>query len=80
MFSISLFLLNNPSIFLTYISLSVFLSLNPYFLMNSELITNPVTSLFNNISTITSSGISILSSPIFTVISLNKSLSELYLN
>jgi len=64
-------LLDVPSTFLIYIGLSIFFNLNPYFLMNSELITNPVAPLSNNASTITSSCISILSSPIFTITSLS---------
>ena len=70
-----LFLLSDPSTFLTFISLSNFFDLNPCFLMNSELITNPVTLLSNNASTVTLSYVSILSSPIFTVTSLNNFLS-----
>ena len=48
-----------------------FFSLNPYFLTNSKLITSLITLLSNNASTITPSRISILSSTIFTVTSLN---------
>ena len=72
-YSIGLSLLKEPSIFLTYIGLSIFFSLNSYFLVNSKLITSPVALLFNNASTITPSCVSILSKPIFTVTSLNKS-------
>ena len=59
---------------LTYIGLSIFFSLNLYFLTNSELITNSMTLLSNNVSTITPSCISILSSLIFTITSFNMSL------
>ena len=71
--SIGPFLLKEPSMFLTYIGLSIFFSLKPYFLANSKLMTSPVAPLFNRASTITPSCISILSSPIFTVTSLNMS-------
>ena len=47
--------------------LSIFFSLNLYFLANFELVTNSVTLLFNDASTITPFCISILLSPIFTV-------------
>ena len=70
-FSISLSLLNIPSTFLTYISCLIFFSLNPCFLANSELMTNPVAPLSNNASTVISFCISILSSSIFTVTSLS---------
>jgi len=53
--------------------LLIFFSLNPCFLANSKLITSPVAPLSNNASTITPSYVSIFSSPIFTVISLNVS-------
>lgn len=51
--------------------LSIFFTLNPCFLVNSELITNPIIPLSNNASTVISFCIFILSSLIFTVISLN---------
>ena len=65
--------LKKPSTFLIYISLSIFFSLNPCFLANSELITSPVALLSNNTSTVIPSCVFILSSPIFTVMSLNVS-------
>ena len=49
-----------------------FLQLKSLFFANSELITNPITPLSNNASTITSSCISTLSSPIFTVTSFRR--------
>ena len=52
-------------------NISNFFNLNSCFLTNSELITNSVTPLSNNASTVTLSYVSILSSPIFTVTSLN---------
>jgi len=70
-FSIGPSLLNDPSTFLTCIGLSNFFNLKPYFLANSELITNPVAPLSNNASTIIPSYVSILSNSIFTVTSLN---------
>ena len=70
-FSISSFLLNVPFIFLTYISHSIFFSLNSCFLTNFELMTNLITLLFNNASTIIFLCVSILSSPIFIMTSLN---------
>ena len=74
-------LLNIPSIFLMYIGLFIFFNLNPYFLANFKLITNLVILLSNNTSTITSSCISIIFSPIFTVTSFNmSSLSRLQQN
>ena len=69
--SIGPFLLKDLSTFLMYMGLSIFFNLNPYFLANSELITNSVTSLSNNVSTITPFDVSILSNPIFTITSLN---------
>ena len=53
--------------------LFIFFSLNPYFLANFKLITNPVALLSNNVSTVIPSCISILSSPIFAVTSLSMS-------
>ena len=73
-FSIGPSLLNVLSTFLTYIGSSILFNLNPYFLVNSELITNFIAPLSNNASTITPSCVSILSNPIFTVTSLNMSL------
>ena len=67
------FLLKEPSMFLTYMGLSIFFNLNPCFLANSKLITSPIAPLSNNASTVISSCVSILSKPIFTVISLNVS-------
>ena len=64
-------LLKKPSIFLAYISLSIFFSLNPYFLANSELITNLIVSLSNNTSTVISFYMLTIFKPIFTVTSLN---------
>ena len=77
--SIGPFWLNEPSIFLTYMDLSIFFSLNSYFLVNSKLITSPVAPLSNNASTIIPFWMSILSNPIFTVISLNNSSSLAFL-
>ena len=54
-----------------YISHSIFFSLNPCFLENSELRTNPVTPLFNNTSIVISYML-ISSNPIFTITSLNR--------
>ena len=71
MFSIGLSLLKVPSIFLTYIGLSIFFNLNLYFLANSKLITNFIAPLSNNTFTVTPSCISILSNPILTVTFLN---------
>ena len=45
----------------------------PCFLTNSELITNPITSLSNSASTVIPSCVSTLSNPIFTVTSLKRS-------
>ena len=64
-------LLDVPFTFLIYIDLSIFFNLNPCFLVNSELITNPIAPLSNNASTITPSCVSILSSSIFTITSLS---------
>ena len=63
-------LFNDPFTFLIFIGLSNFFNLNPCFYANSKLITSPVALLSNNASTIISFYISILSNPIFTVISL----------
>ena len=76
---IGLSLLNEPSMFLTYIGLSIFFNLNLYFLTNSELITSTVVPLFNSASTVISFCMSILSSPIFTVTSLNNFSSSAFL-
>ena len=64
MFSIGPSLLNDPSTFLTCIGLSNFFNLNPFFLANSELMTNPVAPLSNNASTVIPSCVSSLSNPI----------------
>ena len=64
-------LLNELSIFLIYIGLSIFLNLNFCFLKNSKLITNSVALLSNSTSTIIPSYVSTLSSLIFTITSLN---------
>ena len=78
---IGLFLFKEPSIFLMYIGLSIFFSLNLYFFANSGLITSSVAPLSNNTSTVISSCISILSNPIFTVTSLKRSpLSKLHVD
>ena len=69
------------STFLIYISLSIFFNLNPYFLANSELITNSIALLSNNAFTIISSYILIFFSPIFTITSLSIFLfSRLYID
>ena len=67
-------MLNRPlliegTIYISYIYWS--LNLNLCFLANFELITELVALLFNNVSTITSTCISIISNPIFTVTFLN---------
>ena len=72
MYSIGPFLLKELSTFLIYISFFIFFNLNSYFLANSKLITNPVILLSNNISTVTSFCVLIISNPIFTVTSLNR--------
>jgi len=72
-------LLKEPFIFLIYIGLSIFFNLNPCFLANSELITSPVAPLSNNASKVIPFYVSILSKPIFTVISLNDSSSFVFL-
>jgi len=55
------------SSFSPYIFCKIFFNLNSYFLVNSELITKPITLLSNNISIVTSSYTLILSNPILTV-------------
>ena len=55
--------------------LSILFNLKSYFLVNSKLITILVILLFNNASTVTSSCMLIISSPIFTITSL-KSFSD----
>ena len=70
---IGLSLFKELFIFLTYMGLSIFFSLNFYFLTNSELITKSVVPLSNNISIVIPFCISILSNPIFTITSLNSS-------
>ena len=64
-------------------SLSIFYNLNPSFHVNSKLIINPIVLLSNNTNnafTIICSCVSILSSPIFTITSLNISLFRLQQN
>jgi len=62
------FLFIEETIHISYIFKSfIFFSLNSCFLVNSKLITNSVTPLFNNTFTIIPSYLSILSSPIFIV-------------
>jgi len=61
------------STFLTYIGLSIFFSLNSYFLANSKLMTSPVAPLSSSASTIIPSYVLILSNLIFTVTFLNLS-------
>jgi len=58
----------------------IFFNLNPYFYVNSKLITKPIIPLSNNISMVTPSCVLILSSPIFTVTFLNKFLFKLHLD
>ena len=70
-FSICPSLLKDPSTFLTYIGLSSFFNLKLCFLVNLELITNLIAPLSNNASTVIPFCVSILSSLIFTVTSLN---------
>ena len=56
----------------SYIGLSNFFFLNLFFLVNSELITNIVVLLSNNISTTIPSLLSFYFNPIFIITSLNK--------
>jgi len=63
------FLLNVLSMFLIYISLSIFLKLNHCFLVNLELITNSIAPLSNSNFTAISFYISIPSKPTYTVTS-----------
>ena len=56
------------------LGLSIFFNLNFYFLINSELITNLITPLSNNVSTIIPFCILILSNLIFTITFLSMSL------
>ena len=75
------FLFIEETIHVSYIYKSfIFFSLNPCFLVNSKLITNSVTPLFNNTFTIIPSYLSILSSPIFIVTSLSNSSSAFFLS
>jgi len=62
------------------ISFSIFFNLDPYFLVNSELITKPIILLFNNTSTVTPSHKLILLSPIFTITFFKRFLFELQLD
>ena len=75
------FLFIEETIHISYIFKSfIFFSLNSCFLVNSKLITNSVTPLFNNTFTIIPSYLSILSSPIFIVTFLSSSSSAFFLS
>ena len=70
-FNRSLLIAKNHPHFSCILVFLFFFNLNLCFFANSKLITNPVTLLFSNVSTIAPFWVSILSSPIFTVTSLN---------